>query len=309
MKLSITLSAVLYFSAASARGDTYALVIGVNEVPAYHLADDAAPRSLRGAEPDARLIADILQESYRVPQAGLRLLLGREATLESVRMELGRLAIMARPTDTIVIHFSGHGTQRPDALPFDEADDLDEALCLYDARADGAGLLLDDELGRLLEAISADDVIVVLDCCHAGTGIKDDDGIVPRFLPQTAPGRSAPAKPERPWREVQSTNKSLKRQTTAFFACRPEQQAYERRLPGTTDRVGQFSHYFWTGLRDGTADADNDGLVSRGEAIKFAAKRLDEAFNVSRSEASSRQTPIWEGEHPELPFLSLGKPQ
>jgi uncharacterized caspase-like protein len=98
---------------------------------------------------------------------------GPDATREKIRLAFASLAKRARPEDQFVFHYSGHGTQIADVRPFDEPDGRDEALCPWDANADGENLIRDDELGVWLDDLPARRITVILDCCHAGTGTRD----------------------------------------------------------------------------------------------------------------------------------------
>jgi len=204
----------------------------------------------------------------------------------------------------VVFHFSGHGTQIPDRPPIDETEDgLDEALCLADSTSEGDNLLVDDELGLWLDDIEAAQVTVILDCCHAGTGTKDtDDDIAARYLPFPGVQRSKAAKSF--WRELKPTTKSLFCRHTAFFACEPQQQAYERRFPEMTApaRAGQFTHFLLLGLASGQADANHDGVITNAEAIQFARSQLDKGFNQARDE-KARQQPTLEADDKDAPVI------
>jgi hypothetical protein len=210
-----------------------------------------------------------------------------------------------------VFHYSGHGTQVPDVQPFDEPDGLDEALCPWDATAEGENLIRDDELGVWLDDLPAQRVTVILDCCHAGTGTKDvgdDPEIVSRFLPMRHVVRR-PAVVKRPWRELQTDTKEFGRQMTSFFACQPSQEAYERRFLDRRPprRAGQFSHFLIEGLRDCAADRNRDGLVSNEELLGYISRRLDESFNQTRSTRAGRQDPAIETTLTDGPVLA-GQP-
>lgn len=59
--------AALWLSAASigeARGEGYAVIVGVNECPEFRLPDGSRPRPLRGAEHDADAMANLLVEGF-----------------------------------------------------------------------------------------------------------------------------------------------------------------------------------------------------------------------------------------------------
>ena len=293
--------------------EDYALIVGVNDCPDFRLPNGSRPRPLRGAESDADAVADLWKRQFGLAADHVRVLKGRQATRAALQAEWERLARTLRPEDSLLFYFSGHGTQVPDRKPFDEPDHLDEALCPSDARSDGTNLLLDDDLGAWLDEIAAGQVTILLDCCHAGTGIKEvDDEIVARFLPMPDP--RATLKPdERPWRDFQGTTKSLTpRSVVALFACRPEQQAYERRMTRGNDtiRAGQFTHFVVEGLTLGKADRNGDQIVSRQELTDYVARRLDETFNAQRPQAVERQQPLLETDHPEQPLFSkLIKPK
>lgn len=281
-------------------GEKYAIVIGVNDCPNFRLPSGAKPRALQGAESDARSVAALLHDRYEFSADHTRLLTGAAATIAGVNRALDEIAKSAQPDDQVVLYFSGHGTQISDARPSDEVDELDEALCLYDADASGTRLLTDDQLGRWLDRLAARQSTVILDCCHAGTGTKDlGDDIVPRFLPGigTAPTPKQ-QKPSGAWLELQGGQKSLDRRRTAIFACQPDQQAYERKWPelAAGERRGQFSYYLVKGLAGGEADRDGNGQVTNQELVEYVNQRLDEAFNAQRSKPADRQQPAIEAD-------------
>jgi uncharacterized caspase-like protein len=285
-------------AALAANGQMVALVIGVNDCPQYVLADGTRPRALQGAEADAAAVAELLEKRYGVAPERMMVLLGDKARLADVEAALERLRRVARPEDTLVFYFAGHGTQVKDVRPLDEEDRLDEALCLADSTARGERLLRDDQLGRWLEDFPAGRVTAILDCCHAGTGIKDPlDEIIPRFLPavdEAAVPRADPA----PWLDLQSSAKSADKRIAALFACQPNQRAYERRIPGQTTgkRRGQFTAWLLDALAGLAADADRDGQLTHAEALAHAARRLNETFNAGRERDADRQSPLLSGQ-------------
>ena len=194
----------------------------------------------------------------------------------------------------------------------DEEDKLDEALCLADTNEDGENLLIDDDLARWLEDIPARQITVILDCCHAGTGTKaPDDDVVPRFLPLSV-ATNAIMLPKPAWRELRDMTKGGARHLTAFFACRSDQQAYERRFPigkvpakggQAPAKAGQFTQALLAGLRDSAADANKDGTITNQELLRFSVERLDDSFNRNRSRPAERQEPLLETENANTPVF------
>jgi metacaspase-1 len=294
----VTVLVVSILAAGPSRGEGFALIVGVNDCPAFRLPDGSRPRPLQGAENDADALAGILIHQFGFASRNVVVLKGPEATRQEILSWFVRLAKQARVEDHFVFHYSGHGTQVPDVQPFDEPDGLDEALCPWDATANGEHLIRDDELALWLDDLSARRVTVILDCCHAGTGTKDagdDPEIVSRFLPMRQVVHR-PAAVKSPWRELKGDTKEFGRQMTSFFACQPDQEAYERRFLDRRPphRAGQFSHFLIEGLRDHAADRNRDGIVSNGELLGFISRRLDESFNRNRPTPAGRQNPAIE---------------
>lgn len=92
------------------------------------------------------------------------LLLDSQATLESVRHELGSLAGRAKPDDTVMIFFSGHGARLGDP------NNPESALIPVDC--DPANLsstvLPEAEFSSALARIKAQRLVVFIDACHSG---------------------------------------------------------------------------------------------------------------------------------------------
>lgn len=115
----------------------------------------------------------------------ITILSNQEATADNIRKAYTQLTIATQKGDKVVLAFSGHGQQVHD-LDGDEVDQLDEALVPYDAprKADskvykGQKHILDDEIGVFVQQMKlklgpVGQFILLLDCCHAGTGARAD---------------------------------------------------------------------------------------------------------------------------------------
>lgn len=88
-------------------------------------------------------------------------------TFETMRQELSVMYSMIKDGDTFMFTFSGHGGQVKDSNG-DESDSKDE--CIYDSEFNK---MVDDDLYELLVAPFPKNatLIVLLDCCHSGTGL------------------------------------------------------------------------------------------------------------------------------------------
>jgi len=155
-----------------------ALVIGIGEgyCPSLQL-----PSLVRkDAEAVAQLLCDPTLCGY--PPSQVRLLLDEQATKSNIINAFHELAATAKPDDTVVIFYSGHGGRRPDSPEY--------AGYLYPADyvpgdPDGTGLLA-QELTELLNAIPAARVVLLMDACHAEAAAHvkaegESKGMLPGF--------------------------------------------------------------------------------------------------------------------------------
>lgn len=115
----------------------------------------------------------------------------------------------------------------------------------------------------------------------------------------------APLGGQAPWRELQADTKDLGTQMTSFFACQPEQEAYERRFldQQRPRHAGQFSHFLLESLQDARADLNHDGTVSNRELLQYISRRLDESFNRTRPDPGGYQNPAMETNFPDAAVL------
>jgi uncharacterized caspase-like protein len=303
-----TAALIVLVPAAALRAENYALVVGVNECPAFRLAGGRKPAPLRAAESDADAVARLLTRDYGFADGNVVVLKGSAATRVRVKDAFASLVARLRKDDVFVFHFSGHGTRLAARPGRNEPDVPHEALCPCDASEGEENLIVDTELGRWLDDVPARQLTVLLDCCHAGGATKgdDEDDVQPRYLPVNRfLTRGMKPKPH-PWPELRDVSKSVGQHRTAFFACGAEQKAYERKFrePKPETRAGQFTRYFLEGLRDGKADADGDGVVTNRELHVYIARRLREEFNTRR-EPADRQEPAFESDVPDAAVFGL----
>jgi len=153
-------------------GRIYALLVGID---AYQ----GDVRSLRGCRNDIARIAEVLER--RAEASGQQLcvttLLDAQATRDAVIETFRGTFADASEGDTALFYFSGHGSQEvapPEHLAF-EPDGLNETLVLADSRTETGFDLADKELAVLVAEVARRKVhvLVVLDCCHAGSGVRD----------------------------------------------------------------------------------------------------------------------------------------
>ncbi|MFF3691457.1 caspase family protein [Streptomyces sp. NPDC002187] len=137
--------------------------VGVDQVDAAHYGGEFRLKSCANDARAMQATADAL--GYRS-----LLLTNDQATTGNFVAFLRHCSASLFPGDTLLVSFSGHGSQIPDNGWDSEADGLDETLCFYDR------MLVDDEVHALLATLREGvRVIAVFDSCHSGTVAKQLD--------------------------------------------------------------------------------------------------------------------------------------
>jgi hypothetical protein len=259
-----------------------ALLVGINRYP-------DPGNELKGCVNDVRQMADTLKGRYGFAGDGnLRILTDARATTKAILDGLAWLAAGASPGDSLVFHYSGHGSQVPDRNGDETTDRLDEILCPYDLDWDHP--LTDDDLAAACADVPQGALLtVILDCCHSGTGLRDfalPVNTIPRgnfvrpcsippsdapdrrrFLPHPETPHPAPPRPRRPARRfgvsVTRTNAVL------IAACRDDQSSADAWIDGGYH--GAHTFYLCRTLARGPRDLACRALVSAtGTALSRA---------------------------------------
>lgn len=91
----------------------------------------------------------------------------KQPTKSNILYELNRLCQLLKENDTLVITYSGHGTQVRD-LNGDEESGLDQCICPIDMNT--KGYIVDDELFSIINKVCSNcSIYCIADCCHSGT--------------------------------------------------------------------------------------------------------------------------------------------
>jgi hypothetical protein len=155
-----------------------ALLIGINK----YLITGA---DLRGCVNDVQNMSQALVTWFGFKKPDITRLVDQAATKKAMEAGITKLIRDARKGDTIVLHYSGHGSNVPDD-DGDEADERDEILCPTDL--DWKDTLRDDWLRKRFDTLKAGvNLTVIMDCCHSGTNTRaitpPDAPIKERYLP------------------------------------------------------------------------------------------------------------------------------
>jgi hypothetical protein len=102
----------------------------------------------------------------------MRILTAERATRKTILEGLKWLLIGAKKGDTLIFHYSGHGSQMVDVSGDEPLDKNDETICPHDYAS--AGMIKDDDLRTVIAGLAKGAKLdVLLDSCHSGTGTRD----------------------------------------------------------------------------------------------------------------------------------------
>ncbi|PBK59427.1 hypothetical protein ARMSODRAFT_945616 [Armillaria solidipes] len=161
----------------------FALVIGIDEYA------DPNVHNLTGAVADADAVNDFLQKTLHVPEYQIKNLRNKEVTRVTIEREIKNLGDnpAIKRDDPILIFYAGHGAdvKAPPGWPTGSADEKIQMLVPHDFIKRGSDDfkrgqgILDVRLSHLLQDIAdkkeSDNITVILDCCHSGSGTRTDD--------------------------------------------------------------------------------------------------------------------------------------
>ncbi|KDP40904.1 hypothetical protein JCGZ_24903 [Jatropha curcas] len=129
---------------------------------------------IKGSINDVRCMRYLLVEKMGFPTDSILMLTEDEKcplkipTKENIRQALRWLVQGCQPGDSLVFHFSGHGSQVPDT-DMDEVDGLDETLCPLDYETEG--MIIDDEINETIVRPLPKGAMLhaIIDACYSGT--------------------------------------------------------------------------------------------------------------------------------------------
>ncbi|CAK9157945.1 unnamed protein product [Ilex paraguariensis] len=129
---------------------------------------------LKGCINDAKCMKFLLVNRFKFPESSILMLTEEETdpyrrpTKHNIRMAMHWLVQGCQPGDSLVFHYSGHGSQQRNYTG-DEVDGFDETLCPLDFEAQG--MIVDDEINATIVRPLAREVKLhaIIDACHSGT--------------------------------------------------------------------------------------------------------------------------------------------
>lgn len=129
---------------------------------------------LKGCINDAKCMRYLLINKFKFPESSILMLTEEETdpyrtpTKYNMRMALYWLVQGCQPGDSLVFHYSGHGSRQRN-YNGDEVDGYDETLCPLDFETQG--MIVDDEINATIVRPLPRGVKLhaIIDACHSGT--------------------------------------------------------------------------------------------------------------------------------------------
>jgi len=296
-------------------------------IPAFHalligIDDYRSPRvpDLGGCVNDVEAMKQLLTDVFGFDADHIHALTNDQATHQAIKAAFRHHLIEpARawaeggrpdPAPAFLFHYSGHGSQALDETGL-EPDGLDETLVPHDSRTAGVYDIKDWELGQLLDELTqhSDNVTVILDCCHSGSGTKDvnigadETDVVPvrRIDPDLRP---QPAHTQRPrtraasTRSVTASGWEAGEQYVLLAGCRDYELANEYRVR-QGDRIRQHGATSYFLIKE---------LSAMSSASALTYRELHERVRYQVNSLYPQQMPQCEGDRDRLVFGGL-RPQ
>jgi hypothetical protein len=200
-----------------------ALLIGINDYPYVR------PK-LMGCVNDVKMMRSLLVRKFSFPAEQITILPNENATRKAILKAFHDLIAATRSKDTVLIFYSGHGSQISNPA---ETDGLNETIIPYDYRDSQFGTLpiTDKQIGNMLDELSmkTPNITIILDCCHSGGATRDLLTGTEKEIPKDS--REAPIDDD----FLPLTGKSLTSNTlnnpaakyVLLAGCRSDQKSYE----------------------------------------------------------------------------------
>jgi len=156
-------------NASSRTSQSFALLIGIDKYQ-HH-----AVTPLRGAVEDMGQFKSFLVERLKLKVENITTLTDKEATREKIISAFQQLQDNISYGATVIIYYAGHGAsvKRPPTWQ-ESGGDRVEAIVPHDF-GDGCPVIPDRTLRALIYSIQkakGDNITVVFDCCHSGSGTR-----------------------------------------------------------------------------------------------------------------------------------------
>lgn len=282
----------------------FALLVGINKYAQSYIPN------LGGCVGDVEALDQLLRERFREADLQILSLVDEAAThrgikdafsshlIDNVRRARNQGGDAEPPC--VLFYYSGHGSRARDDSG-QSVDGHDETIVPHDSRTPGVFDIKDWELGMLLDELGAytDNVTVILDCCHSGSGTRDlaPFGLTARQCQPDLRPQPTERPPALASTRSASTNSrwSIGERYVLLAGCRAHEKSYERSFQrgGHFHQEGVFTHFL---LRE---------LTKASPLRPLTYRELHERVSHQVTRLYQRQHPQCEGDRDRLLFGGL----
>lgn len=289
--LALAVAAVMAGLTPAAAADLHGLHIGIDDYI-------GTTNDLLGATNDAKDITSVMQ---KLGAKSVTTILNKDATKAKISAAWTDLITRAAPGDTIVLTYSGHGSQEkePEGRR-EEADGMNENFLLAGFNPTGPGRaerIVDDEMFLWLK--QADEkglrVIFAADACHSGTMNRDVRAGAQRYRMWSLRDFAGEAS-ELPATSEPTLTPEGFRFLTFISSTSDDRLTPEIKVKGQWR--GALSWSLARGL-EGRADQNRDGVISQAELLNFL---VGSVHSLVESQQTPQIEPLQAGNLPVLAF-------
>ncbi|MBI2479374.1 MAG: caspase family protein [Planctomycetia bacterium] len=226
----------------------WAVVVGIKDY------EDENILPLKYADRDAEEFYDLIRTEAggAFPERQIKKLINKDATTANVTQALRGFLKQAGRDDLVLLFFSCHGAADPDAKS------QVVSLLTYDTNADdiaSSAVPMREIQHSLEEIVRAENVVILIDACHAGGAIKAKS-----FT------RDAGPTPDLLLAELKKAGTG----TAFLMSAGPNQQSFE----DDSFHHGVFTHFLLKGIKEELADEDDDDVIRVGELFDYVKKEV-----------------------------------
>ncbi|CAL1405606.1 unnamed protein product [Linum trigynum] len=248
----------------AAHGTKRAVICGISYRKTKH--------ELKGCINDAKCMKYLLINRFKFPESSIVFLTEEETdpyripTKRNMRMALYWLVQGCKPGDSLLFHFSGHGSQQRN-YNGDEVDGYDETLCPTDFETQGT--IVDDEINAtIVKPLPAGVKLhAIVDACHSGTVLD-----LP-FLCRMDRGGKYVWEDHRPrsgaWKGTSGG------EVVSFSGCDDNQTSADTSALSKVTSTGAMTYSFIQALERGHGTTYGDMLNSMRTTIRKTSNELD----------------------------------
>jgi len=262
----------IFVNRSKVESEIWAAVIGINNYKDSNIPD------LKFAISDTKAMYNFFVNDLKLHRDNIFELYNEQATRKQVEELLGVIIRnKAKPQDTVIIYYSGHGAPEYDPTSADN-DNVSKYLLTFDAdhKSLWATAIPMERMREIFYRLSAERIVFLADTCYSGASggktlsLNTRTSFNDTFLDRLAAGRGR----------------------VIITASGAGELALEDENLGGGH--GVFTYYLLEGLK-GLADIDNDGYINTSETYQYVYKKVT---NYTKN----RQHPVKKGEE-ERPII------